>query len=489
MNSAPPIRRTWLPLLNVLLLVIVDLAIVNLSFLLAYWLRFYRQLGVGIGALSSVPVPPLGNYIKALIIVNYTSLMMFHISGLYRLNRQRTSIDVFYYILRAVSFNALIVLSLAYFFREFTYRETFSFSRAFTVWFWALNISLMFSWRWLHGRLVSALKARGLMRRDLIIIGGNDMTRVLLDRIRINPRLGLNVIGYIDNSPQSGMNVDIPLLGTRSQIPQIFAERRFHEAVIVEQGLGHYELLELVSFCELHGVHITMIPTVYDLIIDYAEIYEIQGIPVVSLQEKPVSELSLAIKRVFDVVLSSISLLVIWPLLLAVAAAVRLDSPGSVLFRQRRVGQDGKEFNILKFRTMVADAEARLPELLANQPSVEPVFKLARDPRTTRVGRCLRKSSIDELPQLWNVLRGDMSFVGPRPEEVQFVKQYDIWQRRRLKVKPGITGLQQIKCRGTNSLAERVRYDIYYVRKRSMVMDLLILLKTIPVVFSGRGAS
>jgi len=482
-------RRDWRRLAMAVVLAVVDMAIVNLCFLAAFWLRFYQELGVGLGALQSVPVPPLGNYLKALIILNYASLTIFYVSGLYDLKRQRTSIDIFYLIFRAISFTSLLVISLTYFFREFSSREGFSFSRAMTIYYGGMNITVMFLWRWLFGKLVARLKAAGRMRQNLVIIGANEMTRVLAERITANPGLGLNVIGYVDGGPNGELDEALPYLGSREEIGELFRRREFHEAVVVDQSLGHYELLELVSFCELNGIRITMIPTVYDLIVDYAEIYELEGIPVVSLQERPVSDVSLAVKRIFDLVLASVLLVIFLPLMLIIALAIRIGSPGPVIFRQERVGQDGKRFNILKFRTMVVGADQQLEELLAQNPVPEPVFKLPNDPRTTRLGRFLRKSSLDELPQLWNVLRGDMSFVGPRPEETKFVDRYDIWQRRRLKVKPGITGLQQIKCRGTLSLAERVRYDVYYVRKRSLLMDIWILLKTIPVVLSGKGAS
>ena len=159
-----------------------------------------------------------------------------------------------------------------------------------------------------------------------------------------------------------------------------------------------------------------------------------------------------------------------------------------MIFRQERVGQHGRVFTMFKFRTMVADAEARLREILDLDALDEPVFKFENDARVTRVGRFLRKSSLDELPQLFNVLRGEMSLVGPRPEERAIVERYNIWQRRRLKVKPGITGLQQVMNRGIPDLAERIKYDIYYIRRQSFLLDLSILLRTIFVVLSGKGA-
>ena len=193
-------------------------------------------------------------------------------------------------------------------------------------------------------------------------------------------------------------------------------------------------------------------------------------------------------KRLIDVIGALVGLIVSAPLMLLIAIAIKLDSPGPVLFVQLRAGRDGKPFRMYKFRSMVTDAEARLSEVIARNRLPLPVFKIPADPRVTRVGKILRRFSLDELPQFVNVLNGEMSLVGPRPEELRIVALYSEWHRRRLAVKPGITGPMQTYGRGALSLDERVRLELAYIENYSLWKDLYFLLKTIPAVLGGRGA-
>jgi len=210
--------------------------------------------------------------------------------------------------------------------------------------------------------------------------------------------------------------------------------------------------------------------------------------PVAPDQWMPLTLWQRLVKRTLDVITAAVGLIVSSPILLIAGLAIRLDSPGPVFFVQERVGQDGRQFGMLKLRTMVADAEARLEEVLAQNPLSGPAFKIPDDPRVTRVGRFLRRWSLDELPQLWNIIRGEMSLVGPRPEEERVVEQYQDWHRKRLAVKPGLTGPMQIAGRGLLELDERVHMELEYIEGYSFWRDLGILFKTIPAVFSGKGA-
>ncbi len=195
-----------------------------------------------------------------------------------------------------------------------------------------------------------------------------------------------------------------------------------------------------------------------------------------------------AVKRLVDIMVSAVLLVLAAPLMAIIALAVRLDSPGPVLFRQPRVGKDGRLFTMYKFRSMVPDAEARLQELLKARGWEQPPLKIPDDPRVTRVGRLLRRFSLDELPQLWNVLRGDMSLVGPRPEEPRIVQGYNAWQRKRLLVKPGLTGPMQVNGRADLPLDDRVRLEIDHIQHYSLWEDLKIMAKTVPAIFSGKGS-
>lgn len=210
--------------------------------------------------------------------------------------------------------------------------------------------------------------------------------------------------------------------------------------------------------------------------------------PVAPDQWKPLTLWQRLVKRTLDVITAGVGLILTSPILLIAGLAIRLDSPGPIFFIQKRVGEDGRQFGMPKLRTMVVDAEARLEEVLAQNPLAGPAFKIPDDPRVTRVGRFLRRWSLDELPQLWNIIRGEMSLVGPRPEEVRVVEQYQDWHRKRLAVKPGLTGPMQIAGRGLLDLDERVRMELDYIDRYSLGRDLGILFKTIPAVCSGKGA-
>lgn len=467
-----------------------DALAVNLSFVLAFWLRFHVEFGVGMGLIKEVGAPPLEIYWRVLGFLNCIAFAIFFSSGLYDTRRLHNPLEVNERIIRVVTSIAILLVVLTYFLREeFLIVGGFDFSRAVVLWFWILAMVLMMLWRWVDRQMVRWFKAKGYGKRNVALIGANKMTSVLAKKFAEHPGFGIRVSGFIADAGSKGKFKGIPYLGEASELSAILQKHSLDEVIVLDHAIEHYDLLEIVNTCEQTRTVVTMIPSVYDLIIDYGQIFEVDGVPMFWIHEKDPSRTSLFIKRVFDFVLSAVLLLLSAPIFAAMAIAIRRDGPGPILFSQKRVGEDGKEFMMYKFRSMTIDAEDQMDALVEEAGGDEPVFKHKNDPRITRSGRWLRRSSLDELPQLWNVFKGDMSFVGPRPEEMRFVRDYDVWQRRRLKIKPGITGLQQVECRGVKSLAERVRYDVYYVRKRSLLMDIWILLRTIPVVFTGKGAS
>lgn len=235
-------------------------------------------------------------------------------------------------------------------------------------------------------------------------------------------------------------------------------------------------------------VHVYVVPDFVDLFSARATVHLVGGIPLLGLRAPVLPAWDAAVKRLFDLVVSAVALVVLAPLFALIAIAIKLDSPGPVFFVQQRAGENGRPFRMYKFRSMVADAEERLAEVVDVRALAEPAYKLRCDPRVTRVGRLLRRWSLDELPQLWNVLRGEMSLVGPRPEDAALVARYTPWQRKRLAVKPGLTGPMQVNGRGDLSLEERVRLEVRYIQQYSLWEDIRLLLRTVPAVLSGRGA-
>jgi exopolysaccharide biosynthesis polyprenyl glycosylphosphotransferase len=250
------------------------------------------------------------------------------------------------------------------------------------------------------------------------------------------------------------------------------------------------EMLDLMRAVRRPDVHLSIVPSYSELFASNATIEELQGVPVVSLPPMRLSRSIRTVKRAIDLVASGLGLLALTPVLAAVAIAIRLDTPGPIFFRQRRHGRGGSEFEIVKFRTMVADAEAQRMAMahMNEMEGAGPLFKMANDPRVTRVGAFLRKTSLDELPQLWNVLRGEMSLVGPRPFVVHESEQITGWAGRRLDTTPGITGLWQVLGRNDIAFDEMVKLDYVYVTNWSLWWDIKILLRTIPTVLGRKGA-
>lgn len=479
-------RRFWLPELNTILICIIDLALLNCALFLAFHLRFQIEWGVGSKWIPSVPLPPFKEYALGILFLNYLFITLSSLFKLYRRERSRWLIDELHGIIKTLTLNFLFATSTTFFARI----EGFQYSRIVLFYSYLMALCFLGAWRFLLLKIEHWIHNRGWRSRIVLIAGSGDMAHIVVRKLKDHPELGYRIKGFTAALSENLKDLDgYPYLGEISRFESIMLENNVDEVFICDPEISHFKLLEMVSICEAYKIAVKMVPTVYDLLIDFADMSDLDGLPLVAVREQPMYEFSLLLKRCFDFVFSIIVLLLTLPLSLLIVVAIKLDSIGPVCFVQTRAGVGGKPFRMLKFRTMLFDAEAQLGSLIDIDQLEEPVFKIENDPRVTRVGRWLRRSSLDEIPQFWNVLIGHMSVVGPRPEETQLVDKYNIWQRRRLKIKPGITGMQQIMCRGTTSLSDRIKYDIYYLRKHSLLLDIWIILKTIPVVFSGRGAS
>jgi len=453
-----------------------DALVIFDAFAVAYLLRFRLQIAFG-----HADPAPLDEYLKALVAITYTWLLIFKVFGLYDFRKTRSPIDTVALIVKSVSFGTVLILSLTFFYRQFT------FSRLVCLYAWGLAIALFTALR-LAIDLARARRHRsGRDLADCAVIGSRTLARYLVEKVQSEPELGYRIAGVVDDSPPP-RPLSVPYLGRIADLERLMETFDLAGVLIAHPTLGHIDLLKVIEVCEKREVALRMVPPTYDLMVNYRDFEEVDGLPLVRINEKEYRRWRDLAKRVFDVVVAGAALALAAPVFAAAALSIRLEDRGPAFFVQRRVGKDGRPFEMLKLRTMVVGAEALLPQIVNLQGLSEPVFKLDDDPRVTRVGRFLRRSSLDELPQLLNVLRGEMSLVGPRPEEESLVRRYSVWERRRLKAVPGITGLQQVKCRGTPSLKERVRWDILYLRKQSLLLDAWILLQTIWVVFTGKGA-
>jgi len=319
-----------------------------------------------------------------------------------------------------------------------------------------------------------------------IAIGPAAAVDVIARRVSTHPEARLALVGYL--APEGEEAAELPRLGRVEDISRVARECQIERVVVAEQKMSLTAAERLIEECKAEGLALTFLPQHYGLLGPGIELNRLAELPVLDFRFSDPPRSTLAMKRLMDVLVSGLLLLLLSPLLLAISALILLDTGRPVLFRQRRAGRDGEPFTMLKFRTMVVDAEQRLPELIDLAKLDQPAFKIPNDPRITRTGRWLRRSSLDELPQLLNVLGGSMSLVGPRPEEEGVVALYDERQRQRLAIKPGITGPMQVYGRSDLTFEERFAMDRDYLDNLSLLTDLAILLRTPRAIVRGEGA-
>jgi exopolysaccharide biosynthesis polyprenyl glycosylphosphotransferase len=324
------------------------------------------------------------------------------------------------------------------------------------------------------------------VRRHAVLVGDRDRVEYL-QRVLGRGRSGI-AYDFVGAVGPSADRMPLPFLGTVADLPQIFAERELDELIVAEMDFDDRALVELVDLAHRRGVRVRVAPTTAELLTQRAEYVPGQGVPLFELRPPAFVGADWFVKRAFDIVVSLLVVVVGLPLWIAIAVAIKLGSRGPVFFRDRRVGLNEREFGMIKFRTMFEDAPERQQRLEAENEAGGALFKLRDDPRVTHFGRVLRRFSIDEVPQVLNVLRGQMSLVGPRPLPLRDYELLEPWHRKRYLVLPGMTGLWQIAGRSDLSFDDLVRLDFYYLENWSIWLDISILLRTIPAVLAARGA-
>lgn len=366
-------------------------------------------------------------------------------------------------------------------------------SRPFFVTMFLVGTLLLLAVRALARRVLNLARTRGRLRSQVLVVGSAGHVRGIVRTLSREVWLGYDVIGAVApfSEPDQAESAGVPVLGVESHLLALVREQKPDVVLFTAGSSASAEEFRRMAW-ELEGrdVHVIVVPGISEISGDRVTMRPVAGLPLVHM-DLPRSRQALRWgKRAFDIVASAALLLLLSPLLLVIALWVRGSDGGGVIFRQARVGRSGEEFEFLKFRSMVVDAEAKLAELVAleRDRGNDVMFKMSDDPRITRVGKVLRRYSLDELPQLWNVLRGDMSLVGPRPALPREVSDYDDDARRRLAVRPGITGLWQVSGRSDLSWEDTVRLDLFYVDNWSFVQDMLILVRTVRAVLASRGA-
>jgi exopolysaccharide biosynthesis polyprenyl glycosylphosphotransferase len=351
------------------------------------------------------------------------------------------------------------------------------------------RVSLVMFDRWIG--------SRGIVLNRLIILGTSATLPILVSRLR-EISTSLRITGLVclnaEEEQSSSRISELPLLGKIDEIRQIYEENSFDGVLFVANGHDFgcnpelkKSIIAAINFCEVRRIPFYMIPHSLDVAVSRQEMGTIYGCPVIEIRDSSEHALYKWIKRLMDVTVAVFALIFGLPLWLLIVAGIKFTSKGPVFFSQERVGLNGRLFRMFKFRTMVEDAEECLEKLVDFDSLEEPVFKIENDPRVTRLGHFLRRSGLDEIPQLWNVLKGEMSIIGPRPEQAELVERYNVWQRRRLKGVPGITGYQQVMNRGVPCLSQRIDYDLYYLKHQGFILDVLILFRTVYVIIRGDG--
>jgi exopolysaccharide biosynthesis polyprenyl glycosylphosphotransferase len=362
------------------------------------------------------------------------------------------------------------------------------FSRLVVVLHFGIAFALLAGNRAALRQLARALRRRGYNARLFAVVGSGDRAVEVVESMAGHPEWGYSFAGYILEDGAEPPVGDAPVLGRLGQLGELLEKQVLDEVIFAVPRSSLDGIEGATALCEERGVTVKICLTFFESRIGKMSLTEIDGLPALAFSTAPSDELALAAKRGFDVLASAAALVLLTPLFLLVAVAIKLDSPGPVFFRQRRVGLNGRAFTFHKFRSMRLDAEAQLAALRAQNEVGGPVFKMRNDPRVTRVGRFIRRTSLDELPQFWNVLRGEMSIVGPRPPLPAEVRQYARWQRRRLSVKPGITCTWQVSGRSGIDFEQWMELDLDYIDNWSLWRDVEIVFKTIPAVLRTRGA-
>lgn len=457
-----------------------DAALVVLSFGIAYWLRYELQWIRQVEPAYQVPFEAYAPSVASLTLI---LVIMYWVEGCYRSERGRGLFDEFYLVVRgSVTGIATMIV--------FVFLVTPSYYSRLIFGYTGLVVCLLLgASRALERAIVAHRRKLGIGVRRVLIVGAGEIARSIMRTVVARPELGYQIIGFLDDDP--GKQTDIgryPALGTTDRLVAALASQPVDDVFVTLPWVSHSRIMEIMQQCDDAGVSVRIVPDLFRITLSHVVVDNLDGIPLMGVRGPVLRDWQVVFKRVLDVLVSVVAMLVLAPLAVLLALAIKLDSPGPVVFRQTRVGRGGEEFTVLKFRSMRVDAEDRMEELRSLNESTGPLFKIRRDPRTTRIGRILRRMSLDELPQLWNVLKGDMTMVGPRPPLPAEVEQYAPWHQRRLEVTPGLTGLWQVSGRSDLTFDEMVLLDIYYVENWSPFLDLRILVKTVPTILFGAGA-
>lgn len=458
----------------VIIKVICDIIAIIVAAALTYWLRFRSGLFL---YKQEIPFQYYFALIPTFILI---ILICIASRGLYKKNTGLKKIDEPYELFKAVLFATVILISIIFLYKGFFYSRLLILGLASTI-FILLVIS-----RFLLNRAEAALFKEMI---TVLLVGAGKDAKTVISHILRHPEMGYKVIGFLDDAHKTGEKIaGIEVLGKIADLDKITKSGNIKEVIVTLSYISHEKILDIILYCQRSAIQVRVLSDAFGLLTDQVRVGELNGVPLIGLKEEALAGARKMLKRVIDIMIVLLSFVLLAPLSIIIAVLIKLDSPGPVFYTQTRVGLKGRQFKIYKFRSMIVGADKILPQLQELNEVKGFIFKIKKDPRITRFGRVLRRLSLDELAQLINVFKGEMSVIGPRPPIPEEVEKYSEWHKRRLDVSPGITGLWQVSGRNELSFDEMVKLDLYYIENWSLWLDLRILFKTAVAVLSTKGA-
>jgi Undecaprenyl-phosphate glucose phosphotransferase len=455
--------------------IFLDVAMVVLGFVVAYslWVTFPLR--------PIVEMAPFQDYLAMLSLQVIVTLIIFFFYRMYHRTRIMSYFDELSRVFAGVSIATVTTVAFTSFFLKDSGLGV-DYSRGMVVYAWGLTFVLVMLGRVLYGTLAGMLRSRGIGRVRVLVVGAGDVGQQMVRRAQTSPWLGYEIIGFVDDISERERVQGVPVLGKTDELANIIDRNNITEVIIAQPEADHNELLKIVDCCQDRRVTIKVFPSIFQIMASEVRLGDLNGLPLLTVRDSALRGWKLVLKRGVDVVVASVMLVVLSPLMLLITLLIKLDSPGPVFYIQERMGLDARPFPMIKFRGMRQDAEA----------DTGPVWATPDDPRVTSLGAFLRRTSLDELPQFINVLLGEMSVVGPRPERPVFVREFQQRIPRymyRHREKAGITGWAQVNgLRGDTSIEERTKYDLWYTENWSLSLDFKIMLKTVVQGIRDRNA-
>ena len=498
-------RRQW-RIFECVAMIILDATLITAAFRLAYYLRytvlldspFLYNIRNNLAAFDNPSIhntlthtlthdirSPISNFSGLGIGIVVGMITIFALRGLYSIRLTGS------WVRQAWNIVSSATLGLAFLITYYFVFQPTANSRLLVLFVWAMTILVLCLGRLIVSASMGLLYRLGIGETRLLVVGSGRLGKMIMQNIAASPDLGYSIVGFLSDLSEPPSDFGrFKMLGTLDDLDLVIRSMQVDEVIIALPSNLHEQSIRSVRLCERLGASFKMVPDLYELSLSLSRIgmEAIEGIPLLGIRQASSNTLQRFVTRAVDIILSVLVLLVGLPFWLCIALAIRLNSPGEIIYRQTRIGKNGRPFKVYKFRSMYKDAERILSDLMVYNEAQGPLFKIKSDPRITPVGKFLRRTSFDEIPQLINVIRGEMSLVGPRPPLPQEVAEYEGWHKERLSIKPGMTGLWQVRGRSNLSFDEGVLMDLYYIQNWSLRLYFQILLRTIPAVILSRGA-